>query len=169
MRSFFPHPHTLPKATTSPPGWISSCRAHLWTTTYSWGSSAGAPTTPAIHRHGIITEILISVPQNHTVLWMCMKISSDAKPVNYPGEWGGKEKQPKTCIEIDTYISPFRPAISGWCTALDTLFLNTSPPRMLLLIKKIIHPVEGICFTFTMWQCKSHIKAEKMQDQKNKT
>lgn len=49
------------KQQQAPLGWVSSCRAFLWTTTYSQGSSVDAPRTPVTYRHSIITEILISL------------------------------------------------------------------------------------------------------------
>lgn len=103
-------------------------------------------------------------PQNPTVLWMCMKISLDAnQSITLGSEGEKKHNQPPVLIQI----LPFCAALSGWRSTPNTPFLNPSLPQVLFLLENTVHTMEGFCFTFNVWPCKRHRKAEKAQDQKN--
>lgn len=140
--SFFPHPHILPEA-TNPHSWISSC----WHSCECYlqpgllcGCTKDSGDTQAWYNYW---NTNLS-PQNPTVLWMCMKISLDANQSITLGSEGGKETEPNSSVDTDTAFS----ALRGWCGTLDTLFLNTSLPWMLFLLKKTVHTMEGLGVPF---------------------
>lgn len=165
MHSFFPHPHILPTATTSPPRLDFLLPCNPMNRYLQPGFLCGAPRTPATYRHGIITEILISIlriPLFCGCAWKFHQMQNQSTTLGSEGEKKHNQNLVLTYIafQFNSQWMRYQP---------DTPFLNTSPPQMFFLIKKIVHTVEGFRFTFNTWQWKSHIKAENMQDQKNKT
>lgn len=133
MHSFFPYPHILPKA-ANPHSWISSCchscellptaKALLWVHQgLQWHTCMAS----LLKYSSLSSESHCSVDVHENFI--------RCKPVNQPGKWGGKRNRTK--LQHWYSYCLFSPQ---WVISTpDVLLLNTSLPRMLLLLKKTVH------------------------------